>query len=40
MDSFLSTSEHTLFNEVVKRMENFKFEEEKQIEGDIKIYKM
>jgi hypothetical protein len=32
--NFLSTSEETLFNEVLDRMKTFTFEEEKKIDAD------
>ena len=42
--NFLSTSEETLFNEVLDKMKNFTFEEEKKIDADpqkpLAIYKM
>jgi len=42
--NFLSTSQETLFNEVLDRMRNFTFEEEKKIDADqqrpLAIYKM
>ena len=42
--NFLSTSEETLFNEVLDKMKNFTFEEEKTIDADpqkpLAIYKM